>query len=66
MFAHTGQHYFLGLKKDTDCNTLQGVFLLYKNKDLIGVGLIPFGSFQSSKKRVWFEDPNFIAGAVSN
>lgn len=66
LFAHTGQHYFLGLNETTDCNNLQGLFLLYHKGDLIGVGLIPFGSFQSSKKRVWFENPDKKAAAVSN
>lgn len=64
MLAPAGQHYFLGTSNATsDCNDLQGVFLLYDSEELIGMGLIPFGSF-TSDERTWFEDPPVLAVKV--
>lgn len=65
MSATPGQHYFLGLSNTTECNSFQGVFLLYNGGELIGIGLIPFGSFTSGD-RTWFEDPPILAVEVFN
>uniref|UniRef100_A0A1B6J7C4 Uncharacterized protein n=1 Tax=Homalodisca liturata TaxID=320908 RepID=A0A1B6J7C4_9HEMI len=56
-FLGMGMHYFYEMTPDIPCGDLQGVFLLYEYKQLIGLGIIPFGSF-TSKDRTWFEDPS--------
>lgn len=65
MLAPAGRHYFLGMTNTTECNDFQGVFLLYDDEELIGVGLIPFGSYTNGE-REWFEDPSVSAVEVSN
>lgn len=61
--ALPGQHYFLGMNSTSECNDFQGVFLLYDDEELIGVGLIPFGSYTNGE-REWFEDPSVAAVQV--
>jgi len=56
-FAGMGKHYFYGLKKDGTCEAAPGIFLLYENGEMIGLGLIPYGSFTNGDQQNWFEDP---------
>uniref|UniRef100_A0A1B6KHA3 Uncharacterized protein n=2 Tax=Graphocephala atropunctata TaxID=36148 RepID=A0A1B6KHA3_9HEMI len=64
-FPGMGLHYFPNMTKDLDCHNFIPVFLLYNHGKLIGMGLIPFGSFKSKGNREWFEDPpKFIINTI--
>lgn len=52
-----GMHYFYKVNKDLKCENFEPFFALYSNTQLIGFGIIPFGSFTSNDGgREWFED----------
>lgn len=52
-----GMHYFYKLNEDLKCKNFEPFFALYSNTQLVGFGIIPFGSFTNKDGgREWFED----------
>lgn len=51
-----GQHYFYKTTPSLKCEEFQPFFALYNNRELIGFGIVPFGSFTNKDGgQKWFE-----------
>lgn len=57
----SGLHYFYGMSTTLDCKDWQGVFGLYNNGSLIGLGLPTHGYQTDGDDITWFEKPSSFA-----
>ncbi|XP_054278439.1 uncharacterized protein LOC128996927 [Macrosteles quadrilineatus] len=56
-FPGMGRHYFYNMSPEMKCENHHPVFLLYNKYELVGLGLIPFGTFDAEFGKPWFESP---------
>lgn len=57
----SGLHYFYGMSTTLNCKDWQGVFGLYNNGSLIGLGLPTHGYQSDGDDITWFEKPTSFA-----